>query len=218
MRLRQHERHTRLKLDWEVCRAMSGDIFQATGYATSADLEARRRPTAAVVDAHRAEHWLVNFRVRTLIGPGVYAAETKVGFDLSVPDYPYEEPATFIDSSHVPWSPHFKQGKPVCIGEVWRESRGTMLLGSLLVYVAHLLNWDEKGRGGGYRGWNGEAIDWHRKYLDGRPLTPNLRYPALPHWLTHGIDAGESLFAPAATTGQFEPARAIQDLFTPAGR
>ncbi|MEV6633553.1 hypothetical protein AB0M54_22670 [Actinoplanes sp. NPDC051470] len=66
-----------------------------------------------------------------------------------------------------------------------------MTLGHLVMHITRMLNWDEKGRGGGYVGWNGEAIKYHRKHYGDRPLDPSIVYPRLPLWLT-ATDTTES--------------------------
>lgn len=207
-----HERRARLRLDFEVVARMNGDVFHAAAYASMADLAKGREPIESGDRAGHASAYLVEYFVPTLIGPGRFAETTSISVDLNVADYPYGEPATAIASPHVPFSPHFRAGMPVCTGEIWREHHGRMLLGSLLVHIARLLNWDEQLRGGGYEGWNGEAIAYHRANYGSRPLNPGLRYPALPTEITHGQPAREApLFGrrvvvrPVATDALFSP-------------
>jgi hypothetical protein len=174
---------------------MRGTLIDAQAYRSSEDLERARNPIAAVGDAHLAIKYKVTFRVPTLIGPGPMADATTIGFDLSTGNYPFSEPATWIISPHVPYSPHFKKGAPVCIGEIWKAGKGRMLLGQLFVHIAKLLNWEEVSRGGGYVGWNGAAIDYHARVFGGKPITPGLVYPALPIDITHGPSSDAQLFA-----------------------
>lgn len=202
---------TRLAFDYRVVRHMNGSIFDAEAYATTDDLAHRRDPITGD-EGEQAKKYRVRFRVPTLIGPGSFAPETEIGFDLGVREYPTAEPLTWVLSDHLPFSPHFKAGAPICLGEIWAEARGHMLLGSLLVHVARLLNWDEVARGGGYVGWNRAAIAYHAEHFRGRPLNPDLRYPSLPLELTHGLSS-EPLFSATRAV-----AAARQGLFVPTGR
>jgi hypothetical protein len=70
-----------------------------------------------------------------------------------------------------------------------------MLLGELIVHIAKLLNFDEVARGGGYVGYNGEAIEYWKTDLEYLPITPNLPYPELPHDMLFTLPA-----APEPTT------------------
>ncbi|MGH9188535.1 MAG: hypothetical protein ACRD0Q_00650 [Acidimicrobiales bacterium] len=210
------ELRTRLAFDYEVASRMVGRVFDLQAFASTADLAARRNPVEDETEGHRATKYRVLFSVPTLVGPGQFAPETEVGIDLSVRGYPIAEPLTWVQSSHVPFSPHFKKGAPVCIGEIWREARGHMLLGSLLVHIARLLNWDEIARGGGYVGWNPAAVAYHAEVYGQGALDPDLVYPSLPLQLTHGLLAPEDLFTPrrgggrdADGLGLFTPARRI---------
>jgi hypothetical protein len=85
-----------------------------------------------------------------------------------------------VISDKVPWSPHFRKNLPVCAGEIWTESRGTMILGHLLIHVAKLLNFDELLRTADYNGYNPEAAYYWRTKLNMQPINPGLLYPVLP--------------------------------------
>jgi hypothetical protein len=94
-------------------------------------------------------------------------------------------PQTWLISEPIPWSPHFSQGRPICMGkEFWPARMGHVTLGHLVIHVAMMLNWDEKGRGPGYDGFNRPALDYHAEHYQGRSLDPDLCYPRLPDWLT----------------------------------
>lgn len=175
---------SRRQFDFSVLTDMRCGVFDFTAYATVADLTMRRRAITRVDDATRASKYHFVLRIPTLIGPGRFAAETEIGVSTDVVDYPINEPNTWIVSKDAPWSPHFRGGLPVCIGrEAWRDHAGHVTLGHLVLHLVRLLNWDEKGRGPGYVGWNGAAIEYHRKHHGGRPLNPSISYPALPGWL-----------------------------------
>ena len=197
---------SRLRLDHQVVAAMNQVVFDATAYSSRLALAAGHDPIGPDRSAE-ATAYRVEFTVPTLIGPGQLAPTTTVGVDLNVRDYPYAEPSIFLIGDQVPYSPHFKAGMPVCIGEIWTEARGNLLLGQLLVHIARLLNWDETIRGGGYEGWNGEAIAYHRAHYGSRPLNPELRYPTVPVAITHGVSP-QPLFAPATVAMARRPAEA----------
>lgn len=173
----------RRAFDFRVLNDMRCATFDFEGYRTMADLEQRRsivtEPTAgAAVTKYR---WI--FRIRTHISRDQFAAQTDIGVNTDVGDYPLQPPGTWILSSHVPWSPHFMRGAPVCIGpELWTPTGGHITLGELAIHIAHLLNWDETGRPG-YAGWSPEAVEYHKRAYKGRPLDPGLPYPTLPAWL-----------------------------------
>jgi hypothetical protein len=178
--------------DYRVLRDMQCAALHTEAYATTTDLARRQNPIVSEDAASRATKYRFLFRVPTLIGPGQFSSETEIGVDTEVVDYPLKPPNTWIISNHVPWSPHFKKGAPVCLGEeLWEARQGHITLGHLAIHIARLLNWDEKGRGPGYVGWNGEAIAYHKQYYQGRPLNPNFVYPALPGWLTGEVDEPE---------------------------
>lgn len=201
--LTPEEQRTRRAFDWRVIQRMNGVCFGAVAYRSMDDLVKRRNAITSEADAEHAVVYRVRFDVRTLIGAGTFADSTEIGFNIGAREYPGGDPITWIISPHVPYSPHFKAGHPVCLGEDWRQAGGLMLLGSLLVHVARLLNWDEAARGGGYVGWNGTAIEYHRSHYGTSPLNPAMRYPALPTKITHPTaDASNSptqrsLFAPS---------------------
>jgi hypothetical protein len=175
----------RRAFDLRVLSDMRCPMFDFEAYRTTADLQHRRSqvtdPTAgATVTAYR---WI--FRIRTHISQTQFAPVTEIGVSTDVPDYPRNPPSTWILSNHVPWSPHFRKDAPVCIGpELWAPTGGYIVLGELAINIAHLLNWDEAGRGPGYAGWNREAIQYHQKAYGGKPIDQRLRYPVLPSWLS----------------------------------
>jgi hypothetical protein len=182
----------RRAFDLRVLSDMRCATFAFEAYRTRADLMARRSqvtdPAAgATVTKYR---WI--FRIRTHVSQDKFADVTEIGVNTDVSDYPRKPPGTEILSSHVPWSPHFMKNAPVCIGpEIWGPRDGYIALGELAVHLAHLLNWDEVGRGPGYSGWNAAAIAHHQKAYGGRPINPKITYPTLPAWL-----AGDQPIAP----------------------
>lgn len=210
MRLTADELRKRYAFDYRVVRELDGPIITVHAYRSTADLEADRYRITSTDDGGLATRYRIDYHVRTLIGRNVWQETTSVGFDLSVDDYPTREPANWIISHDVPYSPHFRKGSPVCTGELWGERQGHVLFAHLVLHVARLLNWDEVARGGGYSGWNGDAIRYHQEHFAGRPLDPSLRLPALPAHVTHGTPAEADLFDaaparwPAATDDFFQ--------------
>lgn len=178
----------RLRLDYLICQKMFGSLFSGKAYRTTQDLELQRNPILSAEEGHLAKKYRIDFHVRTLIGPGEFTDLITIGIDLDVQNYPFEEPISWLISKPIPFSPHFRKGAPICIGEIWQFSEGEMLLGQLLVYIAKLLNWEPETRQEGYIGWNEEAAAYHQKIYKGSPLTKGLVYPLLPSKIS-GIDA-----------------------------
>lgn len=182
--MNRQELAERRTFDLRVLSDMRCATFDFEAYRTKADLEARRsritdREAGAAVTKYR---WI--FRIPTHISKDKLAQVTEIGVNTDVSDYPFKEPHTQILSSHVPWSPHFLQNAPICLGdEFWEPRQGYITLGELAIHIAHLLNWDEVGRGPTYTGWNPAAIDHHKKAYNGRPINPDVAYPVLPGWL-----------------------------------
>jgi hypothetical protein len=174
----------RRRFDYEVLADMQCPTFVSEAYASVDDLNRRRHPIQSVEQAGRASKYRVTLRIPTLIGPGKFSPQTEIGLDIDVSDYPRNPPNSWIIST-VPWSPHFLQNAPICIGEeFWMTRNGYVTLGHLVIHIARMLNWDEKGRGAGYQGWNRPAIDYHRKHYGTRSLDPDVVYPHLPSSLT----------------------------------
>jgi hypothetical protein len=173
----------RRAFDLKVLTDMRCDTFDFEAYRTSDDLKNRRSPIkdpAAGADVTKYR-WI--FNIPTHVNERQLLPVTEIGVNTDVGDYPYEKPGVFILSAHMPWSPHFRRGSPVCIGpELW-PTNGRIPLGDLAIHVAHLLNWDEVGRGPGYVGWNEEAINYHKSHYGGGPINPDIRYPVRPAWL-----------------------------------
>jgi len=175
----------RRRFDFSILTDMRCEVFDFTAHVNVADLNDRKHAITRVDDAVRVSKYRLVFRMPTLIGPGRFSSSTEIGVSTDVVDYPINEPNTWMISPDVPWSPHFREGSPVCLGnEAWKDHRGHITLGHLVLHLARLLNWDEKGRGLGYVGWNGTAIEYHRTHYRGRPLNPDIKYPTLPSWLS----------------------------------
>ncbi len=182
--MNRQELADRRAFDLRVLTDMRCPTFDFEAYRTRADLEARRSRVTNPADGATVTKYRWIFRIPTHISRDQFAPVTEIGVNTDVTDYPRKPPGTDILSSHVPWSPHFMKNAPVCVGnEIWGPRAGYIVLGELAIHIAHLLNWDEVGRGPGYSGWNGEAIAHHKSFYRGRPINPNTIYPVLPGWL-----------------------------------
>lgn len=185
-RLTAEDRISRRVFDWRIATRMSRRPYTFTAHRTAQDAEAGSRPITSEEGARVAVHYRAEYRIRTLIGAGRYSELTVIRIDLSDAHYPFSKPAGWViegRGSVTPWSPHFAPGIPVCNGTVWDKPE-EVTFGHYLIHLARLLNWDER-LSPGYRGYNGQAVDWWRTHLN-RPLTPELRYPALPVELLYG--------------------------------
>jgi hypothetical protein len=173
---------SRLRFDYQVVTAMRTPLMMAEAYRNDDDLMERRNPILSVDEGHLATYYRVEFNVTTLAGRGRYSKKTTVMFDLlGNNDYPDSEPICVVISEPIPWSPHFhpKSGE-VCLGKIWPESDGNMLLGELMIHIARLLNFDEpEYEQPNYGGWNSEAVDYWVNERDRKPIE-KLHYPILP--------------------------------------
>jgi len=207
---------SRLRFDWAIARKMNGPLVLFQAFKSLADLGRRKDPVVKEEDGHRARAYSVEYRVRSLVGEGEFHDRFHVSFDLlNGGDYPFTEPACFVTSTPIPWSPHFlPRTGAICLGELWTQARGAMTLGHLVIHVAKLLNFDEEDRESSYGGWNPAAVKYWRKVLNRQPITKGLVYPTLPAEVTHAIEIPHKpLFQPAAAAGftaaqpHFRPAR-----------
>jgi hypothetical protein len=115
------------------------------------------------------------------VGPGQYSDRTTVKIDLLANNYPYSAPCCWTISTKTPWSPHFREGFPICISnDLWESGSGKVLLGHLLIHIAKLLNLDETPRSEFYGGYNPEAAEYWRTKLNSQPINAQLLYPPLP--------------------------------------
>lgn len=179
--LEREDLRSRLQLDYRVVSRMYSPLMQVAAFRSVDDLRKRRNPVASDHEGELATHYLIDYHVKTLVGRGLYSDQTTVHVDLHANNnYPFSEPGCHVVGGKMPWSPHFIKGRPICLGEIWRQAQGTMLLGQLLVHIAKLLNFDEVAREPGYVGYNGEAIEYWKNVLGYLSITKNLPYPPLP--------------------------------------
>jgi hypothetical protein len=180
---------SRLSFDYQVAKRMHNPMMTVEAYRNIDDLLARHNPIVSEDESHLATHYRVDYYIKTLIGPGRYSNKTTVRFDLFIDNnYPFSQPGCFVIDSPMPWSPHFYLAAyPICIGKIWEQGNGSMLLGELMVHVARLLNFDEpKYADADYVGYSREAIKYWETELDRQPITRNLVYPRLPD-LVHAV-------------------------------
>jgi hypothetical protein len=172
--------------DLRILSGMRCETFDFTAYRTGHDLRADSHRVMDPDAGAEVTNYLWVFQIPTLVGPGrPLKPVTEIRVYTDVTGYPFNRPGTEVRSD-VPWSPHFNKSGQVCIAkDFWEVRRGYIKLGELVVHIAHLLNWDEQGRGPGYQGFNPDAIEYHRVTHDGGPLNPGIRYPVLP-WLRGG--------------------------------
>jgi hypothetical protein len=197
-KLTPEELKSRLKFDYLVAMKMRSPVMNVTAYRNADDLQKRRNPITSEEVGQFATHYLVDYFIRTLVEADRYSEKTSIMFDLLADgNYPYTVPNRIVISSPLPWSPHFAEGRPVCVDEdMWIEARGKMLLGDLLIHIAKLLNFDEIPREPNYDGYNRKAIEYWRTRMNCKPINPELAYPQLPTYLiNHFRDVNIDAFA-----------------------
>lgn len=232
-RLTPEQLKSRLTWDYQVAVKMRSPLMSVTAYRNADDLKRRRNPIVSEDEGHLATHYLVDYYVKTLVGPDEYSDKTSIMFDLFAnsngrDDYPYAPPSCIVISNRIPWTPHFTEGRPVCTDDdLWGASGGRKLLADWVVHVAKLLNFDEIPRTENYGGYTPAAARYWRDKLKRQPLTPNLHYPALPDpakeleqspveemFKVRSKPAGE-MFQPRATANQTRGISAEAEMFAP---
>lgn len=143
----------------------------------------------------KATVYLVSYSLKFLTGPGAFADRVDVRIDLGLStDYPFTPPDVTVVSRPKPWSPHvLSSSGSVCIGEIWENAGGKMLVAHLVTHVAKVLNCDEPDRGPTYVGWNAAAVAYWRTVMKREPITKGLMYPLPPPEITHGVSPGTEL-------------------------
>lgn len=162
--------------------SMRCPVMSVSAFRNADDLDKQRNQILSESEGHLATHYRIDYFIKTLIGPDQYSDKTTAKIDLLANgNYPYSAPASWVISSKIPWSPHFREGFPICISnDLWESASGRMLLGGLLVHIAKLLNLEEINRSEFYGGYNPEAADYWRTKLNSQPINPQLPYPVLP--------------------------------------
>jgi hypothetical protein len=216
-KLNPKELQSRLRFDFRITQGINSPLVRIEAYKSLADLDRRKNRILKEQDGHRACAYLVEYRVRSLIGEGQFHDRFLVAHDLLAGGtYPYSEPACCVISQPIPWSPHFLPGRgAICLGTLWTQARGHMPFAHIIIHICKLLNFDEEDREPSYGGWNAPAVNYWRKVLHRQPITKGLVYPTLSAEVTHGIDIPKKpLFQPASTAGR----TAIHPHFRPARR
>src|SRR5579871_2381816 len=141
-KLKSEELQSRLRFDWAIAQKMNGPLVHIQAFKGLADLKRRKKPITKEEDGHRACAYLVEYRIRSLVGEGQYHGCFEVSIDLlSGGDYPFSQPSCTVISQPIPWSPHFLPDHgAICLGELWTQAQGAMTLGHLIVHIAKLLN------------------------------------------------------------------------------
>jgi hypothetical protein len=198
-----HELRTRLALDARVvARLRSPHLGAIRGFVSPTQLERRAPATEAELAGGRATYWTVEYRFPMLAGPGRTLPSATAVFNLLAGgSYPDTPPTVTFVSRPFPWCGHVMPSNgSVCLGEEWCRAQGQILLAHLVVHVMRLANFHEPPADDGN---NEEALRYGRDVLKGRPLHPDLTYPALPADLIHGV--GDDDEAPEPFASAFLP-------------
>jgi hypothetical protein len=99
--------------------------------------------------------------------------------------YPLSSPVVQCVSKARPFSHHVHPTTGVvCLGSMWEEARGRMLLAQLVVHVMRIFNHDEPTKTP-HNGYSADAAAWW-KSRDCAPIHADLPYPVLPSAVTRG--------------------------------
>ena len=168
----------RLRLDERTMALINVDPapIRVTAHFSADDARRGVNAIAPASTPSPPEHYRVLFDFDTLIARELRHRPIAVHFDvLANRNYPFTEPVCRVAGTPLPWTPHFDEAWPICIGDGW-STNGKPLLVDLVVHIAKLLNYDEPPPRPGYHGYNGAAIEWWVGQ-GCQPLDPNLRYP-----------------------------------------
>jgi len=197
---------SRLAFDHRVIRGMTSPILaRVEAYEDDAAYRAGRALDLAGGNAGRASVYVVDYRMRTMVSPGLEArGATAVLRLLAGSDYPMSEPLAVFGSRPLPFSPHVADSGTVCLGHGWAAARGRMLAGQLICHLARILNFDWPST---HPGYSPAAYAFAMNQLKGRPIEPALEYPALPIDVAYGIGARMGAFRTATTAETARPVR-----------
>ena len=210
----------RLRFDFKIAMGLANRIVSVEAYADRSDLLKCRHGITDDKLAAQAHLYLAKFRIKSLVGVGLYHDDFQMVISLlDGGNYPFTPPITHVISKPLPWSPHFAPSAtlPVCIGEFWGDARGRATVGHLIIHLCHLLNWDEQAREETYGGYNPQAVRYWKRKLNCEPITAGLPYPSLPSELTHDVSsaprpmftacaAGSALHSSLSSSNRFRPA------------
>src|SRR5215207_5152561 len=117
------ELHARLRFDYRVAMEMRSPVMNVAAFSNVDDAEERRNPIVATEEGHLATFYVVDYHIKTLVERGKYSDKTSVLIDLLAGNnYPFTEPGCYVFDSPTPWSPHFWEGHPICLGAMWEEA------------------------------------------------------------------------------------------------
>lgn len=187
MSLTSAQLRSRRRFEYDVLRAMTGEVVQSTAHADPRAMASGRDPIIDPQHALFATCYVVTLHVPTLVGPTATRRSTTIAINARVPDYPFAPPLVWAVHRPVPWNPHFHPDTGVfCIADAWDRERGTTLLGDVIVHLARLLNWDEQRQDRTYVGWNAPAAQqyWQQR---AQPLNRHQPLPRLPRELLHDL-------------------------------
>src|SRR5262245_15186912 len=95
-KLNPEQLQSRLRFDWAIIQSKNGTLVEIQEFKSLADLGHRKNPVVKEKDAHRACAYAVEYRVRSLVGEGVFHDRFQVSIDLLAGgNYPFSEPACF---------------------------------------------------------------------------------------------------------------------------
>lgn len=214
----------RLALDYRVLRAMTGPMAPSLrAFESSMHRLAGREASEQTGLDGRATEYVVEIRRPMLAAPGVPLLSTTLLLSAEVAGrgYPMADPSVAVVSAPIPFCHRVSSSSGlVCLGSAWRDARGRVLLGHILVQTLRWLGFDEPASGD--KGFNPAAFDYWRDSLGFRPLPSEVPYPVLPESITHGRQGGRAAFvasaerasgvlllassAPAAASAGFRPA------------
>lgn len=145
-----------------------------SAFASESDRVAGR-PTQ---DGQRAVIYVVEVRLRSLVGRGQFHDRWTIRIDLSDPGYPQSVQWPQVISAKKPWSPHFHAKGVICPGTIWKASLSTA---EFVIAILRLLNFDEdvNALAADYGGYNPDATNYWKSHYKAQPLNPNLAYPIL---------------------------------------
>lgn len=171
----------RLKFDYRVAMSMRCPLMLVRAFRNVDDLVKQRNEILAEEESYLATHYRIDYSIKTLIGPGQYSDRTTVKIDLLAnSNYPYSAPCCWTISTKTPWSPHFREGFPICISNDLGNLARVRCCWGICSFIAKLLNLDETPRSEFYGGYNPEAAEYWRTKLNSQPINPQLLYPPLP--------------------------------------
>src|ERR1700749_1567574 len=108
--LNEDQLQERLRLDYRVVMSMRSPIMSLAAYSNQDDLYVRQNPIYDEAHAHLATNYLVDYHIKTLVGPDRFSNKTTVHVDLLANgNYPCTQPSCYVVESEVPWSPLFKE-------------------------------------------------------------------------------------------------------------